>query len=236
MCSQSPFIRVKARKAAVRKILLVEDDEEIQYVNQIILERRGYDVRLAMSLAEARAQITEDEPDIIVLDIVLPDGSGLDFLKELRVDKNIPILLLTALGTSNDVVAGLAAGGDDYLAKPYNNDEFLERVKAMLRRAERVPKTIQKGALTLKVNSNQAFANGEDLGLSRLDFHLILLMAQNEGKVLSADTIYEEVWGQPMVGDSQAVRVAISRLRKKIAPAGYDISIIRNEGYVFGKL
>jgi len=220
----------------MRKILLVEDDEEIQYVNQIILERRGYDVRLAMNLDQARTQITEDEPDIIVLDIVLPDGSGLDFLKELRVDKNIPILLLTALGTSNDVVAGLAAGGDDYLAKPYNNDEFLERVKAMLRRAERVPKTIQKGTLTLKVNSNQAFANGEDLGLSRLDFHLILLMAQNEGKVLSADTIYEEVWGQPMVGDSQAVRVAISRLRKKIAPAGYDISIIRNEGYVFGKL
>jgi DNA-binding response OmpR family regulator len=113
---------------------------------------------------------------------------------------------------------------------------LLARISGLLRRARQVPKTFSRGALTLKLNSSQALVNGEDLGLSALDFKLLLLIAQNEDRLLTQEFIYEEVWGQPMLGDNQAVRVAVSRLRKSIAPAGYDISTVRNKGYVFEKM
>ena len=124
----------------VYNILLVEDNRDIQKLNKETLERRGgYEVRLAMNLAEARKQITEQVPCLIILDIMLPDGSGLEFLRELRHSTNIPVLLLTALGESGDIVKGLKAGGDDYLAKPYNNDVFLARIESLLRRSAQIP-------------------------------------------------------------------------------------------------
>jgi CheY-like chemotaxis protein len=116
-------------------ILLVEDNEDIQELNKEFLEETGgYNVRLAMSLTEARECIAESVPDIIVLDIMLPDGSGLDFLKELKQDKDMPVLLLTALSESSDEIKGLRAGGDDYIAKPYDNNVLLARIETNLRR------------------------------------------------------------------------------------------------------
>ena len=108
-------------------LLLVEDNINVQSNNQKILERRGYALRQAMTLAEAREIIAEETPRAIVLDIMLPDGSGLDFLQELRRSMAIPVLLLTALGTPKDIITGLEAGGDDYLPKPYDLDVFLAR-------------------------------------------------------------------------------------------------------------
>jgi len=117
-------------------ILLVEDNEDIQRVNKKMLERRsGYNVRLAMNLAEARKQINTAEPDLMVLDILLPDGNGLDFLKELRTQPHyIPVMLLSVLGKSSDIVNGLQAGADDYMAKPYENAVMLARIDSLLRR------------------------------------------------------------------------------------------------------
>ena len=116
-------------------VLLVEDEPIIQAKNKKILERHGYSIRQAYTLAEARAIVTEELPRAIILDIQLPDGSGLEFLQELRRISNIPILLLTAMETPQDIVRGLEAGGDDYLTKPYELSVFLARVKALLRRA-----------------------------------------------------------------------------------------------------
>ena len=116
------------------KILLVEDEKDIQEINKYMLGERGYTVCLAMNLAEARKGIADFAPDLIVLDIMLPDGSGLDFMEELRKHGNsIPILLLTALSTPKDKVEGLRRGGNDYLAKPYDYDEFVMRVEVILR-------------------------------------------------------------------------------------------------------
>jgi len=121
------------------KILLVEDNKDIQELNKEFLEETGgYNVRLAMNLAEARESIAESEPDIIVLDIMLPDGSGLDFLKELKQDRDVPVLLLTALSESSDEIKGLQAGGDDYIAKPYDNNVLLARIETSLFRALKV--------------------------------------------------------------------------------------------------
>lgn len=216
----------------MHKILLVEDDTDIIYVNQILLKRNGYNVSIAESLAEARVKIAESPPDMIVLDITLPDGSGLDFLKEVP---RIPVLLLTSLGTNKDMVYGLAAGGDDYLAKPYDNDVLLARIASLLRRSGRIPDTLTKGNLILRNTSGQAFVNGVDLCLSNIEYKLLCIFVQNEDKIFTQEQLYEKAWGQPLADDTQALRTAIRRMRPKLAGSGYTITAEYGKGYMFGK-
>jgi DNA-binding response OmpR family regulator len=218
----------------MRNILFIEDDKDIQEVNKNMLERRGgYAVRLAMNLGEARERIKEAPPDIIVLDIMLPDGNGLDFLRELRRDADIPVLLLTALGESGDVVRGLKEGGDDYLVKPYDNDVLLARIESLLRRTERMPKTLAKGSLVLDIISGRAFINNNDLLLTQKEYAVLFLLAQSEGTIMSADSVYEKVWKRSLGDDKNTLQATISNLRKKIEPSGYTIAVIRGQGYVF---
>jgi len=221
----------------MHNILLVEDNNDIQAVNSNMLKRRGgYNVRIAMNLAEARKQIKKAMPDIILLDIMLPDGSGLDFLKEVRESTNTPVLILSALGKTQNVIEGLALGGDDYLPKPYQNDELLARIEALMRRSEYIPEAIVKGSLRLELFSNKVYLNGVNLPMTQRDFDLLFLLVQNEDKLLKAEHIYEKVWAQPMTGDKNAFQAAISKLRKKIAPSGYDIEMVRGKGYIFTKI
>jgi DNA-binding response OmpR family regulator len=214
---------------------LVEDNPAVQRNNRAILARRGYSVREASDLTQARAAVAEEEPDAIILDIMLPDGSGLDFLTELRRGSRIPALMLTALGTPADIARGLRAGGDDYLPKPYDLDVFLARVEALLRRARQVPESVVAGRLHLDVTAGQAFCNGADLLLTQKEFALLLLLAQNENKTLDAEYLYERIWKRPAVGDTQAVKTVVSRLRAKLARTGYTIVAARGEGYLFEK-
>jgi len=214
-------------------LLLVEDNINVQSNNQKILERRGYALRQAMTLAGAREIIAEETPRAIVLDIMLPDGSGLDFLQELRRSMAVPVLLLTALGTPKDIIAGLEAGGDDYLPKPYDLDVFLAKVAALLRRSAIIPDTIRAGSLTLDTASRTAYLNNKDLLLPQKEFALLQLFIQNEGKTMSAEYIYERVWGQNMAGDENAIKVALSRLRTKLKGSGFAVIAVRSEGYCF---
>jgi DNA-binding response OmpR family regulator len=216
-------------------ILLVEDNEQILFGNERMLKRRGYDVMTALTLREAKERIETAMPDAIVLDIMLPDGSGLDFMRELRVSSNVPVLLLTGLTTPEDIVRGLTEGGDDYLTKPYDFGVFMARVEALLRRAGRLSEVMQKGRIKLDILSLQAFVNGEDLLLSQKEFALLLLFTQNEEKVIPAEVLSERVWKLPFTGNTQAIKSAISRLRKKLEGSGYTISSLRNEGYLFEK-
>jgi DNA-binding response OmpR family regulator len=214
-------------------ILLVEDNLRVQLNNKEILERHGYSVLLAMNLAEARAAVRDRSPDAVVLDIALPDGDGLGFLEELRKTSAVPVLVLTADRTSEKSSESLDLGSDDFLRKPYAVKELRARVDALIRRAARVPETVVKGQLKLDVVAGQAFCGGEDLLLTQKEFSLLLLLAQNEDKPVSAEYLYEKVWKAPMGGDKNTVQVTVSKLRKKLAPAGYDISAIRGRGYVF---
>jgi DNA-binding response OmpR family regulator len=215
-------------------ILLVEDNTKIQRLNKKLLEHSGYDVRLASNLAQARQSINESEPDMIVLDIMLPDGNGLDFLVELRNKNNdIPILLLTALGANEEKVHGLKLGGDDYLAKPYDNNELIARIEAILRRSHRA--MMKCGAITINRNLQRAYIYGSDILLSRIEYALLLLFIQNENKTISAKCLYESAWDMPLNNNTRTLQSQISNLRKKIEPAGYSIITKREKGYCFEK-
>jgi DNA-binding response OmpR family regulator len=219
-------------------ILLVEDNRRINIANRDMLELMGFEVYITETLAGARRRLTAGNPDVVVLDIMLPDGSGLDFLGELResgVTAHIPVILLTALGTPDDTVAGLAAGADDYLAKPYEYKVLAARIEALLRRAARVPETLIKGALHLDSVAGRAFLNGEDMLLTPKEFALLFLLVKNPGRILSAKYLYEAVWKQPLAGDSRTLRKHMSALRKKLDGGGADCTVVieYGKGYYF---
>lgn len=217
----------------MKRILLVEDNEQIMQGNERMLTRRGYEVVTALTLGEARSALEARMPDLFVLDIMLPDGSGLDFMEELRQYSQTPVLLLTGLTTPEDVVRGLTAGGDDYLPKPYDFGVLLARVEALLRRAQQVPERIHKERLCLDVTADVATLDGADLLLSQKEFSLLLIFVQNENRIISAEYLYEKVWKQPMVGNVNALKSALKRLRAKLEGSGYCIGLSKGEGYCF---
>ena len=214
-------------------ILLVEDNEQILRGNERMFIRKGYETAAVLTLEGARRAIQEQLPDLIVLDIMLPDGSGLDFIAELRQTSRVPVLLLTGLTTSEDVVRGLTAGGDDYLTKPYDFGVLLARAEALMRRAEQIPEKLTRDRLSLDVAAGTATLDGADLLLTQKEFALLLIFTQNAGRFISAEYLYEKVWKQPMASDSQAFRKALQRLREKIKDSGWQIEMSRGEGYSF---
>jgi DNA-binding response OmpR family regulator len=216
-------------------ILLVEDNERVNAFNRRMLEMKGYRVETATTLSDARESLARCIPDALVLDIGMPDGNGLDFLAHLRKTSKIPVLLLTGNSTSHDITAGFERGCNDYLPKPYHFDVLLARLNNMLQGAQQVAEKIEKGPLTLRTTSMTAFLDDTDLLLSQKEFSLLLIFIQNEDRTLSTEHLYEQVWGQSMNEDRQAVRVAVSRLRSKLATSGYSIKAEYGEGYRFEK-
>lgn len=214
-------------------ILLVEDSKKVQNFNKRMLERAGFAVELAMTLTDAKAFLAWQTPAAIILDIGMPDGSGLDFLRELRETSKIPVLLLTGYSETKDIVKGFKGGCNDYLTKPYTFEVLHVRLLRLLQNAEQVPETIAKGSFSLNLTSMIAHQNGEDMLLTQKEFALLLLFLQNEGKTMSAEYIYEKVWGQNMSGDIRAVKFQVSNLRKKIEGSGYAIPAVRGGGYRF---
>jgi len=216
-------------------ILLVEDNPHIMNINSEALNNEGYRVLEAETIAEGRALFQKETPLLIVLDILLPDGDGLHLCEEIRGGSDVPILFVTAKGATEEKIEGLQAGGDDYLAKPYDIGELVARVKGLLRRANLVPEIITKDTFAMKVNSNEIVVNDVALRLSQNEFSLLLTFTQNEDKVLTEEFLYDKVWGQLMGSDSSVVQNTISRLRKSIEGTGYVIEKVRNKGYVFLK-
>ena len=212
-------------------LLLVEDDPMVQANNKKILERRGYQTRQALTLAEARSAIAAEMPRAVILDIQLPDGSGLEFLREIRKTSTVPMLMLTALGTPADVVRGLEAGGDAYLPKPYDIGVFLSHLEALLRRASTMPDALVFGPFKLVFASNAAYLNGENMLLAQKEFALFRQFIQNRDKTLNAGYLYEKVWGQPMADDTRALGGAVSRLRAKLKGSGCTITADYGNGY-----
>ena len=213
------------------RILMIEDDPAVLELNRKFLARRGMDAISAKTLKEARNLLREPF-DLILLDIQLPDGSGLDFVKEIRAVSAAPILMLTGLKDDADIVAGLLGGGDDYLTKPYRIDELHARVVAQIRRSE-MAQTLARGPITLDIVAGRALLNGDDMLLTPRDFSLLQFFIQNENRCMETNYVYEKIWRQPMAGDSQALGSAVSRLRKKLTGSGYTISVRYKNGYCF---
>lgn len=221
-------------------VLLVEDDKNILRTNRRILEREGFTVLCAETLAEAQALMHPGQPDVLVLDIELPDGSGVAFCREIRPALTAPVLFLTGRDEEDDVVKGLTAGGNDYITKPYSIEVLVARVKAQLRLArmnrwasERA-RTMTRGPLTMDLVALRALLNGEDMQLSAREFSVLLFLLKNEGRTLSAQDIYEGAWNQPIAGSTNAVWTCLSRLKGKLEPCQGQIALMnfRGKGYL----
>ena len=174
-------------------ILMVEDEEQVLNTNCRMLRRRGYDVRTAQTAAEACHQLEEQLPDLLILDIMLPDGNGLDLCRRFREKTMNPVLFLTGKSDIRDRVEGLQQGGDYYLTKPYNFDEFLAVIQMLLERQKRMEEKIKEkfqssrqitiGSLRLDLSDGHAYLNNADTGLTRTEFSLLRLLAENQEKI-----------------------------------------------------
>ena len=221
-----------------RTVLLVEDNDKLNEINRRALENVGYTTYTALTLSKAREHLSCFKPDVILLDVALPDGSGFDFCAEIRETTDAHILFLTSRRAHDEKLKGLSRGGDDYIVKPYKLSEMLARVAAAMRRRdmEKAPSnTVVLDSMTLNVSAGTAHISGRDLALSQKEFCVLLCLAQNAGNILSAETVFAKAWDQPMLGDKSALQITISRLRKKIEPSGYDISFVRGKGYALEK-
>jgi DNA-binding response OmpR family regulator len=218
----------------MKTVLLVEDERDILENNRRFFVAEGYRVLIAENLTQARERLSEKTPGAIVLDIMLPDGNGLDLLSELRAaGSKTPVLMLTAWGKSSDVARGLKLGANDYMSKPFTYEVLQARVEAMFRNVEQVPEIFEKGPFTLKLTSMTALLHGKDILLTQKEFALLLLFAQHEEQTMSAEYLYEKVWGQDTNNDVRAVKYQVSNLREKIEGSGYVIFAIRGAGYRF---
>ncbi len=217
------------------KILIVEDNKEILYTNKTLLELEDYEVLTATTLESARKQNAENYPDLILLDIMLPDGNGKDFCREIRENNDVSILFLSALNNKQDVLDGLRAGGDDYLPKPYLMDELLLRVNSLMRRRKSVEHTFTCGSLKLYHYSAKAELYDEDLLLKPKEFRVLELLCMNPAKTFSPEEIYLTVWGVTGNGNFQPLYNVISSLKSKLNDFEYAISKI-SDGYIWVKL
>ena len=231
----------------MKTILCVEDETKILYTNERMLTADGYRVLTAENLAQAREILAASSPqcggiagggspppDAIVLDIMLPDGNGLDYLQELRAAGcTTPIIMLTAWNRSNNVARGLDLGANDYIGKPFEYEVLFSRIKALFRNIEQIPEFIVKNNITLRVRSMEFSIGNDRIKLPPVEFFMLQLLIENEGKTLSAEHLYEKVWGADMNDDPNAVKIAVTRLRKKLAGSEYGITTVYGEGYRF---
>jgi DNA-binding response OmpR family regulator len=221
----------------MRTILCVEDELDVLENNRKALEDAGYTVLCAANVTQARDILAKNNPGAIVLDIMLPDGNGLDYLKELRESGNkIPIIMLTAWDKPSDVARGLRLGANDYLSKPFEYDELLARIERMFSNLEQIPQQIMRGPLIMHVRAMEVHFGNNKIKLPPVEFYLLQLLVENEGAVLKAEYLYEHVWGADMNGDPGAIKSTVYRLRKKLEGSGYAISAIYGGGYRFEKI
>ena len=216
------------------KILLVEDNPHISKANTKALTMLGYHVLTAETLEHGRELLNKEQPSLIILDIMLPDGSGLDFCEEIRKDSNIPILFLSGLKEDAEIVEGFESGGDVYLTKPYGLNVLVKNVESLLNRSRDVPDTLVKGQLVLNIISKSVTFADKDLDIkSGKEFDVLLYLAKHEGKLVSVSQIYQQVWGQDMLEGDTAVRNIISQIRRKLEISDYTITTEHGKGYMF---
>ena len=207
---------------SAQRVLIVEDDPDTQQMLTVILRSEGYDVLAAGSGPLGLELLRKMGPDLVILDWMLPGMDGLEVLKRAREISTVPIIMLTAKTASSDRIAGLDTGADDYLAKPFEPEELLARIRAQLRRAQMIgdglqrDKPIQVGDLRLEPASHEVFIHGNQVGLTRLEFNLLYCLAQRAGKVLTREDILKLVWGENEAIDLRGIDAHIRRLRAKI--------------------
>jgi two-component system, OmpR family, KDP operon response regulator KdpE len=201
------------------RVLVVDDEPQILRALQTNLTGAGYVVDTAATAADALSTAAMRPPEAVILDLVLPDGSGIEVARELRRWTQAPILVLSAVGEEREKVAALDAGADDYVTKPFGIDELLARLRASLRRAGPPGgPVVEVGELTVDLEKRSVTVAGEPVQLTPTEFSLLALFVRNEGKLLTHPTILREVWGPAYGDESHYLHVFVSQLRRKIEP------------------
>lgn len=217
-------------------IYIVEDDVNIREIETFSLKNSGYTVYDFDCAKDFYKRLADHKPDLILLDIMLPDEDGLEILKKLRKKaetKKIPIIMVTAKTTEIDKVKGLDLGADDYITKPFGVMELISRVKALLRRSQDVEESdiLSLDEITIDNKKHRVSVDGQNCELTYKEFELLKLLLHNVGLVLSRDVIMERVWGTDFEGESRTLDMHIKTLRQKLGESGKRIKTVRNVGY-----
>jgi len=225
-----------------QKILIIEDEPDIRKTLEYNISREGYKVVSASSLSEGKEQINSSDFSLILLDLMLPDGSGLDLCREIKSDKDkssTPIIILTAKDDEVDKVVGFELGADDYVTKPFSVRELILRIKAVLKRGAEKKETLevqrQFGELIMDIDSHEVFVNNEQIILTALEFRLLRQLVDRRGRVQSRDQLLSDVWGYSSEVTTRTVDTHIKRLREKLGTMGKYVQTIRGVGYKFSR-
>jgi two-component system KDP operon response regulator KdpE len=209
-----------------QRVLVIDDEEQIRRALKSVLQARRYEVELAATAEEGLELTASRTPDVIILDLTLPGMSGLEACQRLREWFQGPILILSVRNADDDKIAALDLGADDYLTKPFSTGELLARIRALLRRTQGADATVTElrtGDLHIDFAKRIVSVNDRPVRLTRTEFDILAVLARNAGRVVTSGMLLDQVWGPEYVGDTQALRVHVSHLRRKIESPG-DVS------------
>ena len=218
----------------MQTVLIVDDEPNIIELARLYLERDGYNVEGVTSGQDALLKYKSLNPDIIILDLMLPDIDGFEVCRQIRAQSSVPILMLTARKEDVDKIVGLELGADDYLTKPFSPRELVARVRAILRRYQvgvKPDEIMEMGNLRIDILRHEVTIAQKPVELRAKEFDLLAAFARNPGIVLSRERLLEVVWGYDYYGETRTVDVHVNHLRHKIAGSGVDIENLRGTGY-----
>jgi two-component system response regulator MtrA len=216
--------------------MVVDDDQDLAEMLSIVLNGAGMEVDLVGRGDEVIEVFTANPPDLVLLDVMLPGLDGIEVCKLIREISMVPIVMLTAKGDTHDVVLGLEAGADDYMVKPYKNQELIARIKTRLRRTSKVG-TLKIGDIVIDQMEHTISRNEKQIPLTRLEFDLLVALAKEPGRVFTREALLSEVWGYQHAADTRLVNVHVQRLRSKIEADAENpelVQTVRGVGYKAG--
>ena len=214
------------------KLLLVEDNEIISKGIKYFLEQEGFEIDVVMSKEDAEEILSRKEYDLIILDIMLPDGNGFDLCKYIKKEKEYPVIFLTAKDEEKDVVLGFDLGADDYIIKPFRNRELISRIQNVLRRYNKDKEELEYKNIKIDLNSKRVYVNGEEVLFTALEYRILVLLILNKGKVMTREKILDKIWDMAgnFVNDN-TLTVYIKRVRAKLGKEDV-IKTIKGIGYM----
>lgn len=223
-------------EAPRKHVIIVEDDRSIaRYLSQI-LDSQGFDTTVHRTGSEARTAIAAEAPDVVVLDLGLPDMDGVDLLKEIRQWSQVPVVVVTARDQERDMIRALDAGADDYVMKPFRVGELLARLRAAMRRfpqtdetGHAIPERFHCNEITIDLASRLVFRGSEEVRLTQTEYRLLEVLVKNHGRVMTLNQLQANVWGAINPDQQANVRVVVSSVRRKLAPHGESDNLIRTE-------
>ena len=221
------------------KVLVADDDKNICELLRLYLEKEGYNVRLAYDGEEVLGYVSDFRPDLILLDVMMPKADGWQVLKELRRESRIPVIMITAKGQTYDKVLGLELGADDYITKPFDMQELLARVKAVLRRTSDLVgeegSVVEFDKLQINIGNYEVRIDGKVIDMPPKELELLYFLAKNPNKVFTRDQLLDKVWGFEYFGDSRTIDVHIKRLRQKLEGVSdrWELKTVWGVGYKF---